>query len=71
MSDWVGKLKGASSHYINNRIANRKVLQWQSGYGIVSFGQKDLDWVVRYIEEQRKRHAGGRTSDRLEAMGDD
>ena len=33
ISDFVGKLKGSCSYFINNEIANRKVLAWQNGYG--------------------------------------
>jgi putative transposase len=40
ISDFVGQLKGASSHEINQKLSERdKILQWQSGYGVVSFGQ--------------------------------
>lgn len=66
ISDWIGKLKGASSHYINRQIANRKVLEWQVGYGVVSFGTKDLPWVTDYVRNQRRHHADGRTFERLE-----
>jgi len=38
ISDWIGKIKGASSHYVNHELVNRKVLDWQTGYGVVSFG---------------------------------
>ena len=31
VSEWIGKLKGASTYYINHRVANRKALAWQSG----------------------------------------
>lgn len=66
VSEWIGELKGASAHYINHEIANRKLLEWQSGYGIVSFGSKDLDWVVKYIENQKQHHARGTVQERLE-----
>lgn len=66
ISDWIGELKGASSHYINHEICNRKVLEWQTGYGVVSFGTKDLPWVVRYVERQKEHHAQGAAFDRLE-----
>jgi REP element-mobilizing transposase RayT len=49
ISEWVGQMKGASAHYINNLVANRKVLEWQPGYGVVSFGTKDLPWVIEYV----------------------
>ena len=65
VSDWVGKLKGSSSHYINHEVA-AKALQWQSGYGIVSFGTKDLKWVVDYVNKQKEHHRNGTTHDRLE-----
>ncbi len=66
ISEWVGRLKGASSHHINNVVANRKVLEWQAGYGVVSFGTRDLPWVVDYVRNQREHHAHGGTHDRLE-----
>ena len=70
VSDWVGKLKGASSHYINHEVA-AKALQWQSGYGIVSFGTKDLKWVADYVNNQKEHHRNGTTHDRLERSADD
>jgi putative transposase len=69
ISEFVGQLKGASSHDVNQQFAMRgKVLQWQAGYGVVSFGTKDLPWVRQYIRNQREHHATGRTSNRLERI---
>jgi len=68
ISEWIGKLKGRSSHFINHEIANRKLLEWQGGYGVVSFGTKDLPWVVNYVRNQRKHHAERRTFERLERI---
>ncbi len=65
LDDWIGKLKGASSHHAG------KALQWQAGYGIVSFGTKDLKWVVNYILNQKERHKIGKISDRLERFSDE
>ncbi len=71
VSDWVGKLKGAASYYINHEI-EPKALQWQRGYGIVTFGTKDLPWVVRYVLNQKEHHKKGSTHERLERFsGDD
>jgi putative transposase len=62
-------LKGASSHEVNEQLGLcGKVLQWQAGYGIVSFGAGDLEWVKEYICNQREHHAHGRISDRLERI---
>lgn len=68
ISEWIGRLKGASAHYINNEIANRKLLEWQTGYGIVSFGTRDLPWVLNYVRNQRQHHAGTTTYERLERI---
>jgi REP element-mobilizing transposase RayT len=64
ISEWIGQLKGSSSHYINHHVANRKALEWQSKYGVVSFGTKDLPWVVEYVRGQREHHAKGKTHER-------
>jgi hypothetical protein len=42
------------SHYVNHELANRKLLDWQRGYGVVSFGTKDLQWVIDYIRNQKE-----------------
>jgi hypothetical protein len=70
-SEWIGKLKGASSHHVNHELANRKLLDWQRGYGVVSFGTKDLHWVINYIRNQKEHHAKGTTVERLERITND
>lgn len=59
---WIGEIKGASSYEFG------KALQWQKGYGVVSFGTKDLPWIVKYIHDQKERHRDGRISERLERI---
>jgi REP element-mobilizing transposase RayT len=59
---WIGEIKGASSHEFG------KALQWQKGYGVVSFGTRDLEWVVNYIRDQKERHRVGKLFDRLERI---
>ena len=71
-SEWIGQLKGGSSHDVNQEVGKRqKSLQWQVGYGIVSFGSKDLRWVVEYIRNQREHHASREVHDRLERITQD
>ena len=70
-SEWIGKLKGASSHHVNHELLNRKLLDWQRGYGVVSFGTKDLQWVINYIRNQKEHHAKGTTVERLERTTND
>ncbi len=68
VSEWIGRLKGASAHYINHEICNQKTLDWQTGYGVVSFGSKDTPWVVSYIRDQKQHHVRGTMHDRLERI---
>ncbi len=69
VSDLVGKLKGASSHETNRQLGRGgKLLEWQAGYGVVSFGTKDLEWVNAYIRNQREHHARGTVHERLERV---
>jgi putative transposase len=71
ISEWIGKLKGASSHYVNHELVNRKLLDWQRGYGVVSFGTKDLQWVINYIRNQKEHHRKGTIVERLERITHD
>ena len=69
ISEFVGQLKGASSHEVNKQLGLRdKTLQWQTGYGVVSFGTGQLDWVKAYIVRQREHHARGTVQGRLERI---
>ena len=45
-----------------------KALDWQSGYGVVSFGTRDLPWVVDSVKKQRERHRIGKIVYRLERI---
>ena len=68
-SELVGQLKGASSHEVNQQMGLRdKTLQWQTGYGVVSFGTGDSPWVKEYARNQRQHHAQGKVFDRLERI---
>lgn len=69
ISDWIGKLKGGTSHDVNQQMGKRqKVVEWQTGYGVVSFGTGDVEWVRAYIRNQREHHGRGRVQDRLERI---
>jgi putative transposase len=69
ISEFIGQLKGSSSHEVNEELGTRgKLLQWQTGYGVVSFGTRQVDWVCRYIRNQREHHSHGKALDRLERI---
>jgi hypothetical protein len=45
-----------------------KTLQWQEGYGVVSFGKRSLAEVIGYIKHQREHHQRGSTHSGLERI---
>ena len=65
LSDFIGKVKGSSSHEINKEFGS-ETIKWQRGYGIVSFAKKNLKAVVRYVENQKEHHKKGTINDILE-----
>jgi putative transposase len=70
ISELVQTLKGGTSHDLNSQT-NDKILQWQRGYGVVSFGKNNLPWIQRYIARQKEHHATGKTHERLEWVSPD
>ncbi len=70
ISDLVKDLKGGSSHDLNS-AHKQKLLHWQRGYGVVSFGKSNLPWVLDYIARQKEHHSQGRIFDRLERIDAD
>ncbi|MCW8129907.1 MAG: IS200/IS605 family transposase [Planctomycetota bacterium] len=66
ISELVQGLKGASAHETNEHFGS-KVLEWQRGYGVVSFGRRQLPWVLEYVRNQKSHHAKGTCQARLEA----
>ena len=65
ISELVKDLKGGSS-YETNQALGADTLGWQRGYGVVSFGKRNLPWVLEYIVHQKEHHARSRVVDRLE-----
>lgn len=59
VAKFVGEVKGNSSHYINHIVKPDIEFYWQDEYGVLSFGEKNLSAVVRYIQNQKRHHADG------------
>ena len=66
LSTFVGQVKGTSSHFVNHELAPDATFAWQEEYGVVSFGGKQLDMVVRYVKNQRRHHDEGTNVPMLE-----
>ena len=56
LSDFVGQVKGNSSHFVNHEIQPGYQFAWQSEYGVISFSGDSLDVVVKYVKNQRLHH---------------
>ena len=60
LSDFIGQVKGNSAHFVNHELSSLKYhFKWQAEYGVVSFGGKQLDLVVKYVKNQRQHHLAG------------
>ena len=71
VTDWVKNVKGVSSHEVNNVLAEQAArFRWQSGYGVLTFGTRNLDFVVSYIQKQKQHHANNHLYQLLETTGD-
>ena len=46
---FIGDVKGNSSHYVNHVIKPDFEFYWQDEYGVLSFSERNLASVVRYI----------------------
>ena len=57
-SEFIGKLKGASSHDLN-KLLGADTLHWQRGYGVLSFARRDLEAVLKYVANQKEHHGRG------------
>ncbi|HET7142428.1 MAG TPA: IS200/IS605 family transposase [Anaerolineales bacterium] len=65
---FIGDVKGNSSHYVNHVIKPDFEFYWQDEYGVLSFGEKNLSSVVRYIHNQKQHHADGTLIAEMEQM---
>jgi putative transposase len=54
LADFIGEIKGASSHFINHNANG--CLYWQDGYGALSLSKKALPKVIEYVEHQKDHH---------------
>jgi len=67
LSEFLSQLKGTVAHKVNLLVfRGRKVLEWQPGFGIISFGTKDLEWIRQYVRQQPEHHQRGTIHQRLE-----
>jgi len=65
---FIGDVKGNTSHYVNHVVRPNSAFYWQDEYGVVSFGERNLAWVVRYIHNQKHHHADATLIEAMERL---
>jgi putative transposase len=68
LSRFIGEIKGNTSHFVNYVIKPDLEFYWQEEYGVLSFGEKNLSAIVKYIHNQKHHHAGGTVQSQLEQV---
>jgi putative transposase len=68
LAQFIGQVKGNSSHFVNHELALPYHFGWQAEYGIVSFGEKQLNWIVNYVKNQPQHHSEKRNVPFLERV---
>jgi len=59
-SDFVHDAKGLASRNVNRESAeDLGHFSWQKEFGLISFGERSLPDIVRYVENQKKHHYEG------------
>ncbi|HLA83218.1 MAG TPA: IS200/IS605 family transposase [Thermoguttaceae bacterium] len=71
VSDFIGRVKGAVSHRVNQEVRPGVKMKWQEGYGALTLRREEIEKVARYIDNQESHHAHGRLSKLLERMEPD
>ncbi|HCT64572.1 MAG TPA: IS200/IS605 family transposase [Lachnospiraceae bacterium] len=54
IAEFMAEIKGMTSHFVNHDL--KGTLYWQDGYGVLSISKSGLDFVKKYIENQKEYH---------------
>lgn len=57
LADLVQEIKVDSTNLINKKRWVHGRFSWQEGYGAFSYGHSQLNTIIRYIQNQQKRHS--------------
>lgn len=71
VAEWVKQVKGLSAYEVNHIFPSLESLfRWQNGYGVLTFGAKNLPFVIQYIERQKEHHSSQTFESYMERMDD-
>jgi putative transposase len=68
IAKFVKRIKGSSSHYLNQNFTDLPQFAWQEGYGVFSLGGKKLDTAIAYVQNQKIHHQEGSAIAMLEQI---
>ena len=71
ISDFIGRLKGAASHWVTHILKHPDYFNWQRGYGVVSFGDRNMRAVIRYVHNQKTHHQQETIRDEMEKWSEE
>ena len=57
VSELMKTVKAKSSKYINDHSLTANRFEWQEGYGVFSYRQRDVDQIYKYVQNQEVHHA--------------
>lgn len=56
LSDLIREVKKSSNEFINQNKLSIINFQWQNGYGAFSYNHSSLDYIIKYINNQKEHH---------------
>ena len=71
VADFIGKIKGASSHWVTHILNHPDPFDWRREYGVISFGDKRMKQVIHYVLHQKEHHSQQTTNKTFEEWSED
>ena len=56
VSELMKTVKAKSSKYINDHSLTKERFEWQGGYAVFLYRQRDVDQIYKYIQNQEEHH---------------
>ncbi len=56
VSELMKTVKAKTSKYINDHNLTKARFEWQEGYGVFSYRQRDVDMIYKYVQNQEEHH---------------
>jgi REP element-mobilizing transposase RayT len=56
VSELIKGVKAKSSKYINDLNLTKERFEWQPGYGVFSYRQRDIEQIYNYVKNQEAHH---------------